>query len=79
MRNDEVAIAARRDAGGGERRRAAADVVERRVDAGADDADGAEVVGDAHAIAEARGERVADARFLVQVLARDDQRQPIAG
>ena len=76
MRNDEVAMPCGDDAGRGQRVRSAADVLERRVDAGADDADRAEVVGDAHRGAKARGERRAHARFLVQVLARHHQRQP---
>ena len=44
------------DAGRGERGRAAPHVLERRVDAGADDADGAEVVVDADAVAEPCGQ-----------------------
>src|SRR2546430_8950800 len=59
------------DAVGRERGRATAHVVERRVDAGADDAQRAERVGDAHGRAERLLQRLPHARFLVQVLARD--------
>ena len=77
MRNDDVATTLHDDPGGGKRGGAAAHVLERGVDAGADDAHRAQVVGEANAIAEPLRQLRAQPLFLVQVLARDHQRQPL--
>ena len=79
MRNDEVAMPCRRSRASLERAAAAPQVVERGVDAGADRADGAELVDDASPrspkrCASAARTRASSCRFSREI----DQRQPVA-
>src|SRR5439155_11493069 len=69
----------RRHAGSRQRVGSAADVVERRVDAGADDADRAEAVLQEDTVTEAPRQCLAKPSLRVKIFTRHDERQSIAG
>ena len=75
---DEVATCSATMPLAAERLGAAAQVLERRVDASPDHADGAERVNQADPVAEALGKLRAKSILLVQVLARDHERERVA-
>src|SRR5919204_7012963 len=67
----------RSEAGGDERVGTAPDVFERRIDAGADGADRAEFIDQSNRLGETCGERAAKPHLVVQVFAREDERDAV--
>ena len=65
------------DSSSGQRCRSLPQILKRGVDPGADDTDGSKLVCQLQSPAKAGSQRISDARFLVQVLARDHERHPM--